>query len=289
MSGAAPKDGGVWWNPDLERFEAWYETGWCGTYAFAISSDGLNWERPDLGIFDEPNQIMPDNMCPDSGGVVLDYQSPDPEQRYKMFNRGTGDFFCRGKVWTSRDGQNWGKAVRSGAMGDRSTMFYNPFRKKWIFSLRWAIPHSTAGRARAYVEADDFMSGARWQPEDPVYWLGTDKYDLKRDEIKDSIKPELYNFNAVAYESIMLGMFQILWGPENDTCAERGHPKFTSLEFGYSRDGFHWSRPDRKPAIDSSRSFSRWDNGYVPKRRRDMHCPRRQTLHILHSLQGRSQ
>ncbi len=263
MSGAAPKDGGVWWNPDSQMFEVWYECGWCGTYAYATSRDGLNWERPNLGIFDEPNQVMPDSMHPDSGGVVLDYQCPNPAQRYKMFNRGGGDFWCRGKVWVSPDGKHWGEPVRSGAMGDRSTMFYNPFRKKWVFSLRWGIPHSTAGRARAYFEANDFIEGAKWQPEEPVYWLGTDMLDIKRDEIKDSIKPQLYNFNAVAYESLMLGMFEILWGPENDTCAERGHPKFTSLSFAYSRDGFHWSRPDRRPAIDSSRTFSKWDNGYV--------------------------
>ncbi len=263
MAGAAPKDGGVWWNPDKQQFEVWYETGWCGPYAFATSKDGLKWERPNLNIYNEPNQVFPDNMHPDSGGVVLDYQSADPKQRYKMFNRGGGDFFDRCKVWTSPDGIHWSEPTRGGVMGDRSTMFYNPFRKKWVYSLRWGIPQSKAGRARSYVEANDFVSGSRWAPEDVVYWLGTDELDPMRPEIKDSHRPQLYNFNAVAYESIMLGFYEILWGPDNDTCAQRGHPKFTGLNFAYSRDGFHWSRPDRRPAIDSERTFEKWDNGYV--------------------------
>ncbi len=263
MAGAAPKDGGVWWNPDAEQFELWYETGWCGPYAFAISKDGSKWVRPNLNIFNEPNQVMPDNMHPDSGGVVHDYQSPDPKARYKMFNRGGGDFWERGKVWVSPDGKHWSEPVRCGSCGDRSTMFYNPFRKKWIYSLRWGIPQSIAGRARSYLEVNDLVKGARCTPEAPVYWLATDDKDPMRPEIEDSHRPQLYNFNAVAYESIMLGLYEILWGPENDICANRGHPKYTGLNFAYSRDGFHWSRPDRRPAIDSERSFEKWDNGYI--------------------------
>ncbi len=263
MWGAAPKDGGIWWNPEKNIFELWYEAGWCGTYAYATSKDGINWERPDLGLFSEPNQIMPSNMHPDSGGVVRDYQCPDPNAQYKMINRGEGNSWWTARVWTSADGKKWGDFVRSGVMGDRSTMFYNPFRKKWVYSLRWDIFKSSAGRARSYMEVNDIVKGAAWLPEEPVYWLGTDNLDPMRPEIENSGKPQLYNFNAVAYESIMLGMFQIHWGPHNDICAEYGHPKYTGLSFGYSRDGFHFSRPDRRIAIDSSRTFSKWDNGYV--------------------------
>ena len=41
-------------------------------------------------------------------------------------------------------------------------------------------------------------------------------------------------------------------------------PKTTSIHFAYSRDGFHFTRPDRTPAIDESGWGSgAWDSGYV--------------------------
>ena len=43
-------------------------------------------------------------------------------------------------------------------------MFYNPFRKKYVYSIRsqgvlGAAPH---GRARYYREHSDFLEGAKW-------------------------------------------------------------------------------------------------------------------------------
>ena len=75
--------------------------------------------------------------------------------------------------------------------------------------------------------------------------------------------PQLYNVDCVGYESIMLGMFQIMQGPENNFCEERGVPKITELQLMYSRDGYHFSRPDRKAVISASRVEGAWDRGYV--------------------------
>ena len=69
--------------------------------------------------------------------------------------------------------------------------------------------------------------------------------------------------DAIAYESIMLGMFQIFYGPENNVSAASGAPKITELMPMYSRDGFHWSRPCRKSIINSSMAVGSWDRGYV--------------------------
>ncbi|MDD2599307.1 MAG: hypothetical protein PHO37_08795 [Kiritimatiellae bacterium] len=49
----------------------------------------------------------------------------------------------------------------------------------------------------------------------------------------------MYNFDAVAYESLMLGAFTIMQGPENNFCAAEGVPKMTEIHLGFSRDGFH--------------------------------------------------
>lgn len=75
--------------------------------------------------------------------------------------------------------------------------------------------------------------------------------------------PQLYNIDCVAYESIMLGMFQIMYGPENNVCETVGVPKITELMPMYSRDGFHFSRPCRKSFLNASIHEGAWDRGYV--------------------------
>lgn len=79
------------------------------------------------------------------------------------------------------------------------------------------------------------------------------------------VQPELYNFDAVAYESIMLGAFDIFLGPQNETCAATGTPKITEIHLGYSRDGFHWYRPteDRTAFIGATQQEGSWERGYV--------------------------
>ena len=40
-------------------------------------------------------------------------------------------------------------------------------------------------------------------------------------------------------------------------------PKLTDLELGFSRDGFHWDRPDRSGFIKCSRTEGAWDRAYL--------------------------
>ncbi len=252
---AVPKSGGVWWDPAEQVFKMWYEAGWIHTVCYATSPDGLTWQRPNLDVNPGTNQVLPLDLTPDSWTVVPDWDAPDPRQRYKMFLRPPGGRMP-GFSMTSPDGIHWTNRTTTGATGDRSTMFYNPFRKKWVYSLR----SSFRGRSRHYWEADDFLAGATWGDGDPVVWADADRDDPPDPDIGDV--PQLYNLDAVAYESIMLGVFEIHRGPANEVCADRGLPKLTELNFAYSRDGFHWSRPDRRAHIPAERRDV-WDRGYV--------------------------
>jgi len=74
---------------------------------------------------------------------------------------------------------------------------------------------------------------------------------------------QLYSLNAVAYESLIIGVNYILRGPSNDVCDAGKFPKLIDLELGFSRDGFHWDRPDRSGFIPASRSEGAWDRGYM--------------------------
>ena len=78
---------------------------------------------------------------------------------------------------------------------------------------------------------------------EPVAWAGADALDIRRASCARA--PELYNLDAVAYESVMLGLFTMFRGER----PEREKPN--DICVGFSRDGFHWSRP-----IARRRSFA---------------------------------
>jgi hypothetical protein len=271
---AVPKSGGVWWDPAEKIFKMWYEAGWIHTICYATSKDGLTWERPSLDVKPGTNQVLPPDLTPDSWTVVPDWEAKDPLQRYKMFMRPPGGQIP-GVSMTSADGIHWTNRVVTGSTGDRSTMFYNPFRKKWVYSLRSGF----RGRSRHYWECDDFLAGAKWNPDDPVVWAAVDRDD-PQDPVIQRV-PQLYNLDAVAYESIMLGVYEIHHGPENDVCDKMGVPKITELNFSYSRDGFHWSRPDRRAQIPAERRDV-WDRGYVQSLG-NLCCVRGDTLWFYYS------
>jgi hypothetical protein len=259
---ACPKDGGVWWDPVHNVFKMWYEAGWIGSMAYATSVDGINWERPNLDITIGTNQLLP-GYRPDSTTVFLDHETKNPAERFKMFLRGP-NFLGRfeGFSMVSPDGIHWSEPVPTGYCGDRSTMFYNPFRKKWVYSIRSGGPlKSGHGRARYYHEHTDFLAGARWNNEEPVFWTGADRLDPPDPIIGE--KAQLYNLSAVAYESLMLGFHQIHLGPPNNECQKEGMPKITELKLSFSRDGFHWYRPDRDAFIPATRQPGDWERGYV--------------------------
>jgi len=260
---ACPKDGGVWWDAKDQCFKMWYEAGWLGVMAYATSKDGINWERPIINKEKNNNQI-PINLRGDSSAVFIDHDTTNPEERYKMLFREPNFILkeLRGECMVSADGINWNKQTKTGFCGDRTTMFYNPFRKKWIYSLRDTpeLGGSGIGRSRYYSEHSDFLQGADWN-KSTVFWTGADKLDKADPRFGD--KPQLYNLSAVGYESIMLGLHQIHLGPSNDECEKLGIPKTTELMVSYSRDGFHWDRPDREAFIPAARNPERWDNGYV--------------------------
>ena len=273
---AAVFSDGVFYDPNDCLFKMWYHAGWFTGTSYATSKDGLHWDRPSLdvaflsrGVLVVPhtNQIMPtrflEGIFRDGVSIWLDHEVQDPAQRFKMliFNR-EYQGPTRSEIRISPDGVHWSEPMKTSidAGGDRSTFFYNPFRRKWVYSIRSYID-SGYGRCRDYREHDDFVNGSRWEPGEAVYWTRADRLDPPDAEIGD--QPELYNLDATPYESLMLGVFTIHKGPKNSVCQEGKFPKLTELSLGFSRDGFHWHRPDRRAFIAATRKEGDWNRAYL--------------------------
>lgn len=255
-----PKCGGLWYDAESRQFKMWYMASYLGTMAYAVSLDGIHWERPTLDVVPGTNLILPERIHPDSGTVWFDSACEDPAQRYKMLVREPNTATTGGSfpalMFTSPDGIHWSEPVKTGPMEDRSTCFYNPFRKTWVQSIRaWIAPRR---RCRLYWEHEDFFQSGNWKAGEPPFWTGADCMDESGEA-----PAELYNLDAVAYESLMVGFYQILKGPPNHFGQAVGQPKLTELMLATSRDGFHWHRPYRRAFIGARREPGSWEFGYV--------------------------
>jgi len=252
-AGAEPRamvfSDGVWFDPQDRLYKMWYFAA-RQAVGYAISKDGVHWEKPALDVQPGTNLV---NIAPrDSSIVWLDLEDKDPQRRYKLAY--TGGNMKPFYLHFSADGIHWGAPVtQSIPVGDRTTLFWNPFRKVWVFSIRNSTPEHN--RYRSYWEHPDIMAGIHWKPEDPAPWVGADRLDARRLDL--NVKPELYNLDAVAYESVLLGLFSIWRGQPPD------RPKPNEIVLGYSRDGFHWARPSRRPFIPVSERHGDWNWGNV--------------------------
>ena len=270
---AAPFTDGCWYDPSDGLYKLWYHAGWMAATCMAVSADGVHWVRKMLDNRPGTNMVYvpPKNWRRDGSTVWLDSTAEDPARRFKMFTFYRTPEGEHGEVQTNRDGLHWGEATRVGQCGDNSSFFYNPFRKKWVFSIRSGMPlFERYTRARRYREFDRFPEDACWQDGEEVFWQRCDRTDLTACQVgarySESLPPQLYHLNCVAYESVMLGLFGIIKGFDefdNSVCDNLGRPKWIDLHAAFSRDGFHFSRQNRLPLICATGREGDWNRGYL--------------------------
>src|SRR5262249_15500420 len=127
---AMPFSDGAFYDPEDRLFKLWYMGGYSQHTCFATSQDGIAWQRPALDVVAGTNIVTSGNR--DSSTVWLDLLEPDRARRYKMSR--WHDHYL--ELAASADGIHWRDVGRTGYAGDRTTFFYNPFRRVWVYSLR---------------------------------------------------------------------------------------------------------------------------------------------------------
>jgi len=250
---AMPFSDGVFYDPDAGLYKIWYMGSDCMLHA--TSRDGVHWDKPAFDVRKGTNIVHLGKR--DSATVWLDSGEKDARKRYKfLYSRGHMKPLV---MHESADGVHWGEPVgETIPWSDRATFFKNPFRNVWVFSLRdhdWTPgqPENREyiGRLRKYWESPSFEAGLKWKRDDPVLWVMADRLDPRRIDL--NVQPQLYNLDAVAYESVLLGLFSIWRGQPPD------RDKPNEITAGFSRDGFHWWRPDRRAFIPVSEQFGDWN------------------------------
>ncbi len=238
---------GVFFDPQDRLFKMWYMGGYGQATCLATSGDGLSWNKPAFDV--SPGTNIVELRPRDSSTVWLDPFETDRRRRFKMSLWRGGAMV----LLVSADGMHWTAIGESGPAGDRSTFFYNPFRRVWVFSLRddERATAPVSGRHRRYWESPMFGRAPNWNGTAPVAWVKADSGDHAAPGLR--AVPELYNLDAVAYESVLLGLFAI-WRGESDQ-----REKINEVTIGFSRDGFHWHRPDRRSFLPVSDRPGSWN------------------------------
>lgn len=270
---AAPFSDGIWYDEQEGVFKMWYLAGAGSMHkhrqsfytCYAESKDGKHWTKVEKDIV--PGTNIVDTCDRDAATVWLDKQCTDSLKKYKLFNvekhRGGWKIILK----YSKDGVHWSEGcAQSGPVGDRTTAFYNPFTQKWVISLRQAT--KADGRSRGYLEHEDpemavslahsLAKGIR--DRNIVLWFTPSDKELVHPEFP-TVSPAIYNFDVMPYESIMLGLYAMWKGPENDVCDKLKIQKRNELGLGYSRDGFHFYRPTYEPVMGVNETEGAWNWG----------------------------
>ena len=262
---------------DEGKYKMWYQAydddQWgegVPRMCYALSDDGLNWEKPSLGLVDyqgsKDNNILFENSK--LAFVFIDDHGK-PEERFKMkFSLHEGTDAERGtRIDTSSDGLHWKKGSRnvSHIRWDTQKMaFWDPGCGRYVVYLKLNVPEDNEpvyphvepiesnppvvapklmrkGRSLGRLEMDDITQP--WH-EDQVQTVMT------ADEM-DPPDSDIYHHNAYLYpyaaDAYFMFPFTYQHFRENETTVK--NDGLNDVQFCASRDGIHWMRYDRRSYI----------------------------------------
>jgi hypothetical protein len=242
-SEAIASNGGVWYDQQDKLFKMWYTAAGGKVTCLAVSTNGTNWSKPILDVVKDSNIVF--NQPNITETVWQDVFDGDPARRYKLFQM---DASKRFNFFFSGDGIHWGQSQgQSEACAPGSTVMYNPVRQVWTFGISSESPF---GRAFRYHESKTLEGGVKWNAADPLWWQGVDRADL----VGNDPRSQLLGMTVIPYESLLVGLFTL-----GDAPPPPARPKPNKIEIGFSRDGFHWMRPDRRAFIPLPENPGAWN------------------------------
>jgi hypothetical protein len=248
-----------------------------GRLCYAISSDGVRWERPKLGIVDfagsRENNIVIASFR--EGAVMLDPVAP-PRQRFKTLasyggKRPSGLGTNRNgslMLMTSPDGIHWDQEypVLPFHPDSMNTLFWDARTQKYAAYLRgWnplrvvvkvEIPREQILRTWPYTPSSkprylwDFLTrnGEEWPPA-----ISSEAPTVLRCDELDPPGCDVYTPNVQPYpwaEDVYLAfptLFRHIAPPGSERVPMAG---VLESQLAVSRDGTHFDRPSRRPYVD---------------------------------------
>lgn len=245
--------------------DPWHDLRVC----YAESSDGLNFIKPKLGLYEidgsKENAVVLPGLI---GGcsVWIDPHSP-PEQRYK--NQAKVYPSAELHMHSSPDGIHWKKIARlnpgPGGWDTQTVVFWDPNIERYVmYTRRWVRknPELASYRTVRRLESDDLL---HWENEQVV--MEADEIDLATYETGTPQPPvDFYGADVFPYpdaEDVYIMLAQAFWHWHPRSSTENLGPSGFDVRLAVSRDGKQFQRVgQRKPFMATGREGT-FDSRYV--------------------------
>ncbi|MCE9603336.1 MAG: hypothetical protein K8U03_00360 [Planctomycetia bacterium] len=289
-------------NPILKAdqlWEGWYVTAFCGTILFdeeerrfkmwygiagdkdffphggicyAVSPDGLKWEKPTIGTVSSangrPHNCVAPFLLP---SVFKDAADSEPNRRYKMIcfdvDRGYLAFLSPdGLKWTEQSSK---PIVPISYVDDVVSAFRDHRTGRFIALPKMMSP--VLGRSRRTIYLSSSLDFRDWTKLEPAFVADRrdDLGSLPRIERSRSllhhpdnlnvVRSEFYGAGAYSAESCVIG-FPWVFTINANTRGNQEGP--IEPQLAVSRDLQHWQRPFRTPILPFGKP-GEWDSGMI--------------------------
>ncbi|AQQ70988.1 hypothetical protein SMSP2_01352 [Limihaloglobus sulfuriphilus] len=230
--------------------------------SYAVSRDGIHWDRPNLGLVhfagDPENNIMLDFH---GASVFLDPEESDPQKRYKAigFMRRFHDI----RVCYSPDGIHWSEPKQASDRYNEGA--FNACYVPWLdYYVAGSIEPST-DPDHQYIDCEGDPQGKRVAValrtggKDLTNWV--DKTYINPDA-QDDPDTQFYGMTPFVYgdNCLIFGFLHVFDVIDPQACFHDGP---IEAQLVYSRDGLVWHRlEDRQPVISLGPNGS-YDGGMI--------------------------
>lgn len=228
---------------------------------YATSKYGIEWERPNLGLFEfqgskDNNIILQNYGYHDlySPSVIKDISDSDPDKRYKMiwwdFPLGDEGYQDDGMcVAFSPDGIHWEKHFNNPvihankterSISDVMSVMHDKKTGKYVaYTKGWAEPWP-AHRQIVRVESNDF-----------IHWSEPEVVIRHTFNLKD---PQSYGMTTSQYGNNYIGMMNSYKKPGNETI---------DVQLTISHDNKNWARVANQATFIPLGELGSWDDGMI--------------------------
>ncbi|MHB0935148.1 MAG: hypothetical protein ACYDCO_00245 [Armatimonadota bacterium] len=271
-------------NPEVKLDPTGAPAGGESFYCYATSEDGINWEKPFLGLHDLQTPYWngvpiggTNNILPSARGMMLgpiyDPHAKEPSHRFKGLAYGAGQL----DPLTSADALHWEKpGWASLPSADESHLTLDVERKLFIATVKHGGPY---GRSFYLTTSEDFQ---HWSEQELVFHADQTDQENGCARLQKLIddpayrplvynRPEewrtdIYNFPVFRYEDLYLALpVMHHWAGKHAPMYENVDSR-KSVELASSRDLRHWHRvANRAPFLEHSPAGdgSAYDTGQI--------------------------
>jgi len=246
-----------------------------GFACYATSTDGVNWEKPFLGLYDYPALLWngkpiggQNNILPSAQGLwmapIYDPRDPDPRKRYKGMGVKSGNWGAGRTPVVSADCIHWEFLdVPPVPSQDEAQLTYDEEKGLFIATVKHGGPY---GRSVYLTTSTDLE---HWSEQKLIFHA--DQVDQENGEERlarffddprylrpyvnrpEEYRTDVYHMGVFPYEGLYLGMpVMHHWSGKHLPMYENVDSR-KSIELTSSRDLRHWNRvADRAPFMELS-------------------------------------